>query len=104
MADRQGAGGGAPGLLGRNAVVQVAAGQGVGGPQPGQVTLVAEFAAVGAGAGAEVDDVVGDADRLGFVLHHQHRVALVTQLQQHLVHPVHVGGMQAGGGNRRTHR
>lgn len=98
MADRQGSGGGAPGLLGRNAVVQVAAGQGVGRPQPGQVTLAAEFAAVGPGAGSEVDDVVGDADCLWFVLHHQHRVALVAQLQQHLVHAVHVGGVQAGGG------
>ena len=33
------------------------------------------------GAGAEVDDVVGDRDRLRLVLHDEHRVALVPQPQ-----------------------
>ena len=43
-----------------------------------------------AGAGAEVDDVVGDRDRLGLVLHDEHGVALVSQLQQQVVHPLDV--------------
>src|SRR3972149_1957420 len=45
------------------------------------------------GAGAEVDDVVGDRDRLRLVLHDEHRVALVPQLQQQVVHPLHVMGV-----------
>ena len=48
----------------------------------------------GTGAGAEVDGVVGDRDRLGLVLHDEHRVALVPQLQQQLVHPLDVVGME----------
>src|SRR5580765_4541294 len=40
------------------------------------------LAAGGTGAGAEVDDVVGDRDRLRFVFHDEHRDALVPQLQQ----------------------
>jgi hypothetical protein len=35
-----------------------------------------------AGAGSEVDDPVGDLSRLGLVLHDEHRVALVLQLQR----------------------
>ena len=49
----------------------------------------------GAGAGAEVDDVVGDRDRLRLVLHDEHRVALVAQLQQQVVHPLDVVRVQA---------
>ena len=52
-------------------------------------------AALGAGAGAEVDDVVGDRDRLGLVLDDEHGVALVAQLQQQLVHPLDVVRVQA---------
>src|SRR6185437_12345295 len=40
-----------------------------------------------AGAGAEVDDVVGDRDRLRLVLHDQDGVALLPQAQQQVVHP-----------------
>ena len=47
-----------------------------------------------AGARAEVDDVVGDRDRLRLVLDDQHRVALVAQLQQQLVHPLDVVRVQ----------
>ena len=53
-----------------------------------------DLAAPGAGAGAEVDDVVGDRDRLRLVLDDQHRVALVAQLQQQLVHPLDVVRVQ----------
>ncbi len=44
---------------------------------------------------AEVDDVVGDRNRLRLVLHDEHRVALVAQLQQQVVHPLDVVGVQA---------
>src|SRR3982074_3598941 len=47
------------------------------------------------GAGAEVDDVVGDRDRLRLVLHDEHRVALVPQPQQQGVHPLACLGGQA---------
>jgi hypothetical protein len=42
--------------------------------------------------------MVGDRDRLRLVLHHKHRVALVPQPQQQLVHPLDVVGMQTRGG------
>src|SRR5690606_20415691 len=38
---------------------------------------------------------VGDLDRLGLVLDDEHGVALVTQLEQELVHPLDVVGVQA---------
>ena len=50
-----------------------------------------------AGAGAEVDDVVGDRDRLRLVLDDEHRVALVPQPQQQVVHPLDVVRVQADG-------
>ena len=56
------------------------------------------LAAVRAGAGAEVDDVVGDRDRLRLVLDDEHRVALVAQLQQQVVHPLDVVRVQADRG------
>ena len=55
------------------------------------------LAAARAGARAEVDDVVGDRDRLRLVLHDEHRVALVAQLQQQVVHPLDVVGVQPDG-------
>jgi hypothetical protein len=48
--------------------------------------------------GHEVDDVVGDRDRLRLVLHDEDRVALVPQLEQQVVHPLDVVGVQADGG------
>jgi hypothetical protein len=42
--------------------------------------------------------VVGDRDRLRLVLHHEHRIALVPQPQQQLVHPLDVMRVQARGG------
>jgi len=60
--------------------------------------LVHDPAAVAPGAGAEVDHVVGDHDRLRLVLHDEHGVALVPQLQQQRVHPLDVMGIQPDGG------
>ena len=65
---------------------------------PSTVPSKHDLAAGGAGAGAEVDDVVGDRDRLRLVLHDEHRVALVPQPQQQVVHPLDVVGVQADGG------
>ena len=76
-------------------VVEVAAGDGVAGPQPLDGALEHDLAAAGAGARAEVDDVVGDRDRLRLVLDDQHGVALVAQLQQQVVHPLDVVRVQA---------
>src|SRR6202049_5130597 len=50
------------------------------------------------GAGTEVDDMVGDGDRLRLVLHDQDGVALVPQPQQQVVHPLDVVGVHAGRG------
>ena len=52
------------------------------------------LAAAAAGARPEVDDVVGDRDRLGLVLDDEHGVALVAQLQQQLVHALDVVRVQ----------
>ena len=65
---------------------------------PSSVALVADGAARRTGAGAEIDDVVRDRDGLRLVLHDEHRVALVAQLQQQVVHPLYVMGVQSDGG------
>ena len=65
--------------------------------RPSTVPSNITCAAAGAGARAEVDDVVGDGDRLGLVLDDEHGVALVPQLQQQLVHALDVVGVQADG-------
>ena len=85
-------------------VVEVAAGDGAAGPQPLDGALEDHLAARRAGAGAEVDDVVGDRDRLRLVLHDEHRVALVPQPQQQVVHPLDVVGVQARWWARRRRR
>src|SRR5437870_1084355 len=72
----QRAGGPPPRLLQGRPVVEMAAGDGAAGPQPLDGALEADGAARRTGAGAEVDDVVGDRDRLRLVLHDEHRVAL----------------------------
>ena len=87
--------GGAPMPLSAGPVVEMAAGDGVAPPQPVDGALEADGAALGAGAGAEVDDVVGDGDRLRLVLDDEDGVALVAQLQQQLVHPLDVVRVQA---------
>ena len=61
---------------------------------PSTVPSKHHLAAGGAGAGAEVDDVVGDRDRLRLVLDDQHGVALVAQPQQQVVHPLDVVRVQ----------
>jgi hypothetical protein len=58
----------------------------------------ANAAARRTGAGAQVDHVVGDRDRLRLVLHDEHGVALVAQLQQQVVHALDVVGVQADAG------
>jgi hypothetical protein len=73
----------------------VPAGHGVAGPQPVDGALEDHLATGRTGAGAEVDDVVGDRDRLRLVLDDQHGVALVPQLQQQVVHSLDVVRMQA---------
>ena len=78
-------------------VVQVPPGERAAGPQPVDRALEDHLPTAGARAGAEVDDVVGDRDRLRLVLHDEHRVALVAQLQQQVVHPLDVMGVQADG-------
>ena len=72
----------------------MAPGDRVAGPQPLHGALVDHLATGGPGAGPEVDDVVGDRDRVRVVLHDQHGVALVAQLQQQLVHPLDVVRVQ----------
>ena len=64
---------------------------------PSTVPSKHDLAAGRAGARAEVDDVVGDRDRLRLVLDDEHRVALVAQLQQQVVHPLDVVRVQADG-------
>ena len=75
-------------------VVQMATGDRVARAQPLDRALEAHVASARAGTGAQVDDVVGDGDRLGIVLDDQHGVALVPQPQQQRVHARHIVGMQ----------
>ena len=69
-------------------------GERAAGPQPVDGALEDHLAAGGAGAGAEVDDVVGDRDHLRLVLDHEDGVALVAQPQQQVVHPLDVVRVQ----------
>ncbi len=85
------------GVLECRPVVEVTAGEGVGRLQPLDGPLEADRAAAGARPGAEVDDVVGDHDRLRFVLDDEHGVALVPQLEEQGVHPLDVVRVQADG-------
>jgi len=48
------------------------------GHDVGRQSLGDDVAAVDAGAGADIDDVVGGADRVLVVLDHDHRVAEVA--------------------------
>ena len=79
-------------------VVQVPPGERAAARSPSTVPSKTTSPPAAAGAGAEVDDVVGDRDRLRLVLDDEHRVALVAQLQQQLVHPLDVVRVQADGG------
>ena len=97
-ADLQRAGGRAYRSLEARPVVEMAAGDGVTLPQPLHGALETDGAALRPGTGPEVDHMVGDRDRLGFVLHDEHRVALVAQLQQQVVHALDVMRMQSDRG------
>ena len=55
-------------------------------------------AAVPAGAGPEIDHVIGALDGLRIVFHHQHRVSQVAQVLQRVQQPVIVARMQSDGG------
>jgi hypothetical protein len=76
----------------------VPAGDGVTGTEPIDRALEAHAATRHTRAGAEVDDMVGDRDRLGLVLDDEHGVALVPQSQEQLIHPLDVMRVQARGG------
>ena len=82
-------------LLEGRPVVEMAARQGIACPQAVDGALEHDLAALGSGAWAEVDGVVRDRDRLRLVLDDQHGVALVAELQQQVVHPLDVVGVQA---------
>src|SRR5215469_14572219 len=58
--------------------------------QPVDSALITDIAACRTSARTEVDDVVGDRDRLRLVLYDQDRVALVAQSPQQAIHPLDV--------------
>ena len=66
--------------------------------EPVESALEDHVSTAGAGARAEIDDVIGDLDHLGLVLHDEHGVALVTQLQQQVVHALDVVRVEADRG------
>ena len=84
-------------LLDGRPVVEVLAGEGAALAESVDGALEDHLAAPRAGARAEVDHVVRDRDALGLVLDDQHGVALVAQLEQQVVHPLDVVGVQADG-------
>jgi hypothetical protein len=57
-----------------------------------------DLAAMDAGAGADVEDVIGLADRLLVMFDDDHRVALIAQVLQRRQQPVIVALVQADGG------
>ena len=84
--------------LQRGPVVEMAAGDRAAGPQPVDGPLEHHLATGRPGARAEIDDVVGDRDRLRLVLDDEHGVALVAQPHEQVVHPLDVVGVQADRG------
>ena len=75
----------------------MAPGEGAARTQLGDGALEHHLTTRIAGAGAEVNDVVCDHDGLWLVLDDEHRVPLVAQLEQQVVHALDVMGVQAGG-------
>jgi hypothetical protein len=69
---------------------------GVTAAQPRNAAFKADRAARCTRARAEIDDVVGNRDRLWLVLHDEHGVAFVAQPQEQVVHPIDVMRMQTG--------
>ena len=64
----------------------------------GVTALRDDFAAMHAGAGADVDDVVGEADRVFVVLDHDHRVAQIAQARERAEQALVVALVQADRG------
>ena len=56
-----------------------------------------QFSAEAAGAGTEIDDVIGALDGFGVVLHHEHGIAHVAQVGEGFEQAIVVAGMQADG-------
>ena len=81
-------------LLDRRTVVEVPAGERAAPPQPRDRPLVDDLSPAGTRSRPQIDDMVGDLDHLGLVLDHEHRVALVAQLDEQPVHPLHVVRVQ----------
>ena len=89
---RRGCSGCCSGCARKRPVTEVGAGR-----QVGRRALRHQRAAALAGAGADVDDVVGAADRVLVVLHHHQRVALVAQALQRVQQDAVVARVQADG-------
>ena len=66
--------------------------------EPLEIALIHHAAALAAGAGAEIHDVIGRAHHLRVVFHHHHGVAPVAQLLQRGDQARVVAGMEADGG------
>jgi len=66
--------------------------------QPRDIARERDLAPIAPRTRAEVDDVIGDLDDLGLVLHDENRVALVAQTPKQSVHPLDVMRMQTGCG------
>ena len=81
--------------LDRQRLLEVRGRQRVGTQQVAIAALEHDSAAGRARVRADVDDVIGDLDHVGIVLDDEHGVALVAQLLQQLVEPVHVARVQA---------
>ena len=82
--------------LDRAGAVEVGGGQAaLGLEHVGQRALRDHLAAVDPGAGAEIDHVVGAADRILVVLDHDHRVAEVAQALERFDQPVVVALVEA---------
>ncbi len=73
-------------ILERSGVSEVPPGESIGLPQTVDAAGEGHLSPVAARAGPEVDDVVGDEDRLGFVFDDEDRVAFVPQCHQQVVH------------------
>lgn len=76
-------------------VSEVATGESVRFPETVDGAGEGDLSPVAARAGTEVDDVVGDEDRLGLVFDDEDRIALVPQRQQQVIHRADVVRMQA---------
>src|SRR5699024_6598463 len=81
-------------VLERCGVSEVATGQGFAATQLVDGAGEGDLSPAAPGPGTEVDDVIGDEDRLRFVFDDEDRVALVSQRQQQIVHRLDVVRVQ----------